>query len=546
MKRLRSTFILAVLAIVIVVQAIPAQAFSVGGYSRIFEGIEYATAYVTSPRTMRAWALRISLRNPDVSTGVTPGNGGNPYETALQTTPAFLSAYGLKCAVNASFFDANLSPNTDIWGLLMSGGNTVSPPDYAAPFNSQLNFTSSKAVSLVTSNSYPAGGYNSIAGAEIILTNGVVGGGSTVLNPHTAMGISSDGKYVILVCIDGRQSGWSDGCGYPETAQFLKDFGAWNGVMMDGGGSTCMSVSGMGSYVNRPCYGYARSVGANFGIYSAAVGTVGPNACCMNVGRTDVITRGNMNHIYLHTWTSAGGWADWVDLGGGTYDSPTIVSRQDGILDCFCRGTDNHLYVKSYNGSWTGWTNLGGDIRSAPAACSRTSSVIDVFARGAGNDIQKITWVSGTGWSTWSSIGGATYDAVGCCAPDSIRVDVFCRATNNALSHNNWTSGVGWSGWASLGGSLTSGPAAESRNANQVDVAYRGSNNHLFTISWTGGVGWSAHYDQGDYLASKPGVCSSASDNFIIFYRGTNDHQYQTSWSASGGWTTPTDQGCYY
>lgn len=270
MSKYKCVAILMILVIAISLQAIAVQAFSVSGYTRIYEGVKYATGYVTSPRTMRAWAVKVCLPNPCVGICVTGSNGTAPYETALQTTPAFLTTVGAKVTTNASFFNADLSPNTDIWGLAMCNGGVVSAPDYAAPFNSQLNFTSSKIASLVVSNSYPAGGYDCLAGAEIILSDGVVLGGSSVLNPHTAMGLSEDGNYLIVVCVDGRQSGWSDGCSYPEMAQWLKDFGAWNGVMMDGGGSTCMVRADIGT-VNRPCYGYARAVGLNWGVTSQAV-----------------------------------------------------------------------------------------------------------------------------------------------------------------------------------------------------------------------------------------------------------------------------------
>lgn len=267
MKRF-SYLILAALMIVLALQTIPVQAFSVSAWTPLYEGIDYATGTATSPRLMKAFAFRIDLRNPYVAMAASPGNGGAPYDTALQNTTAFRDQYGLKAACNASFFNANLSPNTDIWGLLVSGGGVVSPPDYAAPFNSYASFTSSNIATISAGNSVPPGSYNAVAGAEIVLTNGQVSSGNTDVQPRTAIGISQNGNYAIAVCIDGRQSGWSDGCNHPELAQWLLDFGAWNGVLMDGGGSTCMSIAGLGNYVNRPCYGYARAVGANFGAYS--------------------------------------------------------------------------------------------------------------------------------------------------------------------------------------------------------------------------------------------------------------------------------------
>ena len=73
--------------------------------------------------------------------------------------------------------------------------------------------------------------------------------------PRTAVGVSADGRYVYLITIDGRQPGFSDGATLFETAEWLRRFGAYQGLNLDGGGSTTMVVEdvfGNPLVLNRP------------------------------------------------------------------------------------------------------------------------------------------------------------------------------------------------------------------------------------------------------------------------------------------------------
>lgn len=68
-------------------------------------------------------------------------------------------------------------------------------------------------------------------------------------SPRTAIGQTADGT-VLLVTIDGRQSGWSAGVNVRELAQILLNLGARDAVNLDGGGSTVMTSNAQ--IVNRP------------------------------------------------------------------------------------------------------------------------------------------------------------------------------------------------------------------------------------------------------------------------------------------------------
>lgn len=268
MKRMRF-LLLALFIAILAMQTFTAQATRViGGWVPFYQGIEYATGTDDSPRLMKAFALRIDLQNPYVQMYASHDNGGSPYEVALQTTPAFVAEHGMKVAVNSCYFDAGLSPNTNIEGLLVSNGTVVST--WQAARDAEIRFTAGKVASIVN-NGGTAGVYNGCAGDAYFLINGVPGGDNVTPQPRTTAGLSQDGRYVILVCVDGRQPGWSDGATILDMSYWQLSFGAYNAMNFDGGGSTTMSLAGWGSYVNRPCYGYARSVGASLGVASGLI-----------------------------------------------------------------------------------------------------------------------------------------------------------------------------------------------------------------------------------------------------------------------------------
>jgi exopolysaccharide biosynthesis protein len=75
--------------------------------------------------------------------------------------------------------------------------------------------------------------------------------------PRTAIGLTDDHKY-ILVCVDGRQPGYSQGATLTELAWLMKDLGSKEALNLDGGGSTTMWMHG--HTLNRPSDGTERAV----------------------------------------------------------------------------------------------------------------------------------------------------------------------------------------------------------------------------------------------------------------------------------------------
>ena len=62
-------------------------------------------------------------------------------------------------------------------------------------------------------------------------------------HPRSAAGISADGSHLYLLIIDGRRTG-SIGATEYETALLLRSLGAWDGLNLDGGGSSALALRG--------------------------------------------------------------------------------------------------------------------------------------------------------------------------------------------------------------------------------------------------------------------------------------------------------------
>lgn len=107
------------------------------------------------------------------------------------------------------------------------------------------------------------------AGFSFCIRNGKVEGAED-LHPRTGYGLSADKHYLVIVTIDGRQKGYSEGCTVKEVGHWLKFFGCSDGINMDGGGSTTLvyfdSKAKKVVKMNHQSNGAERSNGGNFGI----------------------------------------------------------------------------------------------------------------------------------------------------------------------------------------------------------------------------------------------------------------------------------------
>lgn len=68
-------------------------------------------------------------------------------------------------------------------------------------------------------------------------------GGEKDRHPRTAMGYTSDGKLIVL-CIEGRNTGVAEGATLHQQAVILQQLGCWEALNLDGGGSSCLLING--------------------------------------------------------------------------------------------------------------------------------------------------------------------------------------------------------------------------------------------------------------------------------------------------------------
>lgn len=272
-----------------------------GSWQPIFQGIDHlAATNVTSGgdfnHLMVANILRIDLQNPGVRLLSTPridNYVANERETAGRTVSRFLETNQVQVAINGTFFspsDYYLPDGTPmtIRGLAISEGTLVSSRIDESPV---LLVDALNHARIVATNSPAAGTadvYTAITGDYPLVVNGVnigrsylnTGGFVHEPNPRTAAGLSQDRRFLYFLAIDGRQPGYSDGAYDYETGAWLKWVGAYDGLNLDGGGSTTMVMQnslGRATRLNRSSAvadsGKERTVGSHLGVFAKTLTT---------------------------------------------------------------------------------------------------------------------------------------------------------------------------------------------------------------------------------------------------------------------------------
>ena len=258
-------------------------ATTVSPWEPAFKGIDYATATnsaVESPGPLKVFVMRISLNTPGISFATTASSSASypGFETFSQTTGNYVNSVGAKVGINANFFSvvSGTAQPQNLTGLAVSNGFVVSQPETNFP---ALLLTQGNVASLATTPpSYDLSGvWNAVAGSSFILQNGVAitppagtAGDPFNPNPRSAIGISQDGSYLYMMVVDGRTS-VSVGCTQAQTGEFLAMFGAYNGINLDGGGSsTLVKYVGPGVVypLNSPSGGSQRLNGNNLAVFA--------------------------------------------------------------------------------------------------------------------------------------------------------------------------------------------------------------------------------------------------------------------------------------
>lgn len=248
-----------------------------------YAGVTYIDRWIDTPRRVHLHVAQIDLQTPGLRFKVSPPAGDR--ETVRQSTLDFLKQEGAQLAVNAHFFLPFPSTDGTAWviGLAASEGHVYSAfetPDqrYALVSNAPaLNLDRANRASIVHHDPSQPGGlrvrepvtlWNVVAGSSQIVTSGAAtvplyrdathvtgllepGGPSAYSNAkawadvhtaRTAIGLSRDRRMLTLFTVDVR--GGSEGMALAEVARLLiDDYGVWDALNLDGGGSTSMALA---------------------------------------------------------------------------------------------------------------------------------------------------------------------------------------------------------------------------------------------------------------------------------------------------------------
>lgn len=271
-----------------------------GAWTPVFQGVDYLTGYETNvhyagetgTRRLAINAMRIDLRDPTITFMTTPSNGATAGDTNSQTTGDFLQQNHLQVAVNANFFSpccSNSSQPTDLLGLAINQGQVVSGADFNSipPGGTADSLVITRdnhaTITHVTPSTDISSFYTAVSAGPVLVNAGQINVSQVPVdswaaaNPRTVVGLSADGSFMYLVTIDGRQPGVSDGATLYETADWLLTLGAFQGLNLDGGGSTAMvmaDANGTAQYLNKPSGGAPRFNGNNFGLYAQALSPI--------------------------------------------------------------------------------------------------------------------------------------------------------------------------------------------------------------------------------------------------------------------------------
>jgi hypothetical protein len=228
-----------------------------GEWKPLYQGVEQLDFQVSKPRRIAGHAIRIDLETPGLRFLATPGNGDRPDHTDGLKTSTFLTRHGCQLAINAAPFSPihkEEGKPQKIHGLTISGGKQVSPPHDNSP---ALLITNDNKARISAPPFDTKDIETAVGGFGIVLKDGKIQAGGKDVHPRTAAGISKDGKTLFLLVVDGRQPLRSLGMTTQEVGECLFALGAWQGINLDGGGTTTLVVSenGKAKVVNRPIHG---------------------------------------------------------------------------------------------------------------------------------------------------------------------------------------------------------------------------------------------------------------------------------------------------
>jgi exopolysaccharide biosynthesis protein len=158
-------------------------------------------------------------------------------------------------------------------GGTLKAGQVISVADSVTPYTDDLEDAF-------------GGGFLAVINGEV---NPEIAGNNSDIEAATVIGVTKNGKHVIVGVFDGGEPG-EEGIGYSEMAGWLLEHGAYEGIIMDNGGSSEMDARLPGdtgsSVLNTPSDGHERLLAECICFYSAERTAGAAASVTLNGGET--------------------------------------------------------------------------------------------------------------------------------------------------------------------------------------------------------------------------------------------------------------------
>lgn len=249
---------------------------------QLFAGVSYQRLVRTTPRPLVIHQVIARVGTPGLRFLVTPPEPVEGRALRAATTGEFLAEQGLQLAVNGAFFipwysrsPLHYYPKSgdpvdalgfsagrgEVYGLWRKGRAVFYVSCHQRP-----TFTKPKEICQAISGRWLL--WQGEPYERVVKGRGV--------NPRTAIGLDRDERRLILIVVDGRQPGYSEGVHLRELAGLLREAGAHTAMSLDGGGSTTLVMEGKDGQprlLNTPMHsriaGRQRPVANHLGLYAA-------------------------------------------------------------------------------------------------------------------------------------------------------------------------------------------------------------------------------------------------------------------------------------
>ncbi len=242
--------------------------------------IQYRHVVRTSPRPLQIHILRIDLTHPGlevVSIIADDPDGNGPAHSAMTDPLELASRPGVVAAINANAFKV-LDGSEDVYETTSAAGRPTRIVGWAEtggqrfsrPQKGYFSFWIDDAGVKIYNLGKPKPAKHALAGFGRLMQDGkITEQRSGPLHPRSAVGYDAARSTLILVVVDGRQDGYSEGMTRIELANLMQELGCATALNLDGGGSSILLLaddSGALQVKNLPSDGSRRPIPVMLGI----------------------------------------------------------------------------------------------------------------------------------------------------------------------------------------------------------------------------------------------------------------------------------------